>query len=72
MAGCERDAGRQYESGYKKIMERKKEQEIRNELNLRKNKKISEFACDKLSSPPVVENSASAMLKVRGEESDLF
>jgi len=37
-----------------------------------KTKKISEFACDKLSSPPVVENSASAMLKVRGEESDLF
>ena len=35
MAGRERDGGRLYESGYKKRM-RKKEQEIRNALNLQK------------------------------------
>ena len=33
MAGRERDAGRLYESGYKKRM-KKKEQKIRNALNL--------------------------------------
>jgi len=35
MTGCERDAGRLYESGYKKI-KKKKEQESRNTQNLQK------------------------------------
>jgi len=51
----------------------KKEQDMRNELSLQRDKKISEFfACDKLVSPSAVKNSASAMLDVSREESDLF
>ena len=37
-----------------------------------KKQNISEFNCDKLNSAPVVENSASAILDVSREESDLF
>jgi len=74
MAGGERDADRLYESSSKKRM-KKKEQELRNALNLqKKNRKISKlFACDMLDSPSVIESSASsAMLDVKREESDLF
>jgi len=73
MAGRERGGGRLYESGYKKRM-KKKEQEIRNALNLQKNKNITEFfTCDKLDSPSAVENSASStILDVSCEERYLF
>jgi len=67
MAGRERDAGRLFEGGCKKIM-KKKEQEIGNELNLQKHKKMCKFfTCDKVSYPSVVDTSASAMFDVSRE-----
>jgi len=70
MAGCQGDSGCLYECGYKKRMRKKGNKKC---TEFAKKQKISEFfACDKLYSPSVAENSTSAMLDVSREESDLF
>ena len=53
--------------------EKERTQQIRTALIGKNSRKINEFfAFDKLNSPSVVENSASEMLDVSDEESDLF